>query len=335
MSVFSYVADDPAIREEHFLDIAADSAGVRPRKIYLDPEQLAEQLDSLILTQEQPFTTTSMWAQNRVFYQVHDETFKVVIDGQGADELFAGYPVFRAARLSEIIRRGDWASALRFIGSIPDRRGTLVLRAIGDLLPQRIRERARGIVGRPTVPAWLDAQWFERHCAASERPSLGSGAPSELRRQLFDAMSATSLPMLLRYADRNAMAFSLENRVPFLTTTIAEFAASLPDDLLIGPDGTTKRVLRSAMRGVVPDVILERRDKIGFATPEARWFRSTPALRTLLQDVAKRPLPTCFARGLRTELSAVAEGRAEYRPEIWRCWNVLRWADLMELEFPS
>ena len=101
--------------------------------------------------------------------------------------------------------------------------------------------------------------------------------------------------MLLRYADRNAMAVSLENRVPFLTTALADFALSLPDELLIGRHGTTKKVLRAAMRGVVPDTILNRRDKIGFVTPEARWFAESAALRgQLAAAIDRKPLPPCF-----------------------------------------
>jgi asparagine synthase (glutamine-hydrolysing) len=141
--------------------------------------------------------------------------------------------------------------------------------------------------------------------------------------------------MLLRYADRNAMAVSLENRVPFLTTKLADFAFSLPDDLLIGPAGTTKRLLRTAMRGIVPDVILDRRDKIGFVTPEARWFAESAALRACLNGVISQPLPPCFAPSLTSRLRAAVEMRAPYRPEIWRCWNTLRWASLLRLEFPS
>jgi asparagine synthase (glutamine-hydrolysing) len=185
------------------------------------------------------------------------------------------------------------------------------------------------------MPWWLNAAWFERHGAVSERPFAGRAAATDLGAQLYDATVASSLPMLLRYADRNAMAVSIENRVPFLTVPLAQFAFSLPDDLLIGPDGTTKRVLRAAMRGLVPDTILRRRDKIGFATPEAKWFDHSPVLRRQLAAVASRALPACFAPGLTARLRDVAEGRAPYRPEIWRCWNALRWAELMRLEFPS
>ena len=335
LATFSYIADDPALGEERFVDAAAASAGVVPRKIHLAPDQLANELDSLILQQEQPFTTTSMWAQSRVFQRVHDDGFKVVLDGQGADELFAGYPVFQSARLASLIRRARLPEALALMRSLPAPVTVPLLSAAGSLLPRSLQAAARRFVGRATVPAWLDPAWFGRYGAAAPRPFHGDGAPTELAAQLYDATTVTSLPMLLRYADRNAMAFSLENRVPFLTTALADFAFSLPDELLIGPDGTTKRLLRIAMRGVVPDSVLDRRDKIGFATPERRWFEESTVLRSQLSNAISRPLPACFARGLAKRLQAVAERRAPYGPEVWRCWNVVRWAELLRLEFPT
>jgi asparagine synthase (glutamine-hydrolysing) len=185
------------------------------------------------------------------------------------------------------------------------------------------------------MPTWLDGDWFQRNGAVSGSPFDAANAAPDLVAELVDACTVTSLPMLLRYADRNAMAVSLENRVPFLTTALADFALSLPDELLIDDEGTTKSVLRRAMRGIVPDPILDRRDKIGFSTPESRWFRESPVLRRQLGSVASDPPPGCFCGTLVSQLRAVSEGRAPYTAYVWRCWNVIRWAQLLRLEFPA
>lgn len=79
------------------------------------------------------------------------------------------------------------------------------------------------------------------------------------------------LPGLLRHGDRNAMRFSVESRVPFLTLQLASFLLGLPEAWLVSPQGETKRILRAALRGLVPDTLLDRRDKIGFQTPP-RWL---------------------------------------------------------------
>ena len=95
-----------------------------------------------------------------------------------------------------------------------------------------------------------------------------------LKHSLHLTLTETSLPQLLRSEDRNSMAFSIESRVPFLTPALAEFILALPEDYIVSCNGTSKAVFRQAMRGIVPDSILDRRDKLGFPTPEQQWLAS-------------------------------------------------------------
>ena len=81
---------------------------------------------------------------------------------------------------------------------------------------------------------------------------------------LREELTKTRLRRLLRYADRNAMSHSIENRVPFLTTNLVEFVLSLPENYLVSSSGETKHILKRALRGIVPDQILDRKDKVGF-----------------------------------------------------------------------
>jgi asparagine synthase (glutamine-hydrolysing) len=330
LEVFTYVADDDRLGELRWARIVADATGARITEVRLDPARLAGELDALILAQEQPFTTTSMWAQAHVYRAAHAAGFKVVLDGQGADERFAGYAVFRAARLEGLIRRGRLNEARALVAGRGRAGATALLQAAGGLLPEGARGMARRAVGRPVVPAWLDARWFGR-AAVEHRPSLPE-AHSPLAAALADAATGSSLPMLLRYADRNAMAVSVENRVPFLTPALAEHAAGLPDEALIAPDGTPKRVLREALRGLVPDAVLDRRDKIGFETPEARWFKTEPSLARMAAETARMPLPPCFSPAAASELAALGEGRIALAPHHWRIINVVRWASLLGID---
>lgn len=323
LDVFSYVADDERLSERRWAGMVADAAVARMHEVRLEPDRLAEEVDDLVWAQEQPFTTTSMWAQAHVYKAARAAGFKIVLDGQGADETFAGYAVFRAARLEGLIRRGRLAEARRLLASMPASRGTAVLQAAGGLLPAAARGIARRAVGRPVVPGWLDAAWFGP-AAVEHHPRL-EVAHSPLATALRDAVTGSSLPMLLRYADRNAMASSVENRVPYLTTDLVDFAFALPDDILIAADGTLKKVLRDALRGLVPDPILDRRDKIGFETPEAQWFAQRPQVRKLAQETARLSLPPCFAPGIRNDIAGLGEGRIGFAPHLWRAINVVRW----------
>ena len=120
------------------------------------------------------------------------------------------------------------------------------------------------------APTWLDTAWFvERGVALHPHErDLAAGFDESVEK----AIATTSLPALLRYEDRNSMTHSIESRVPYLTAELAELAARLPLQYLIGSDGTTKRVLRDALAGYVPSEVLARRDKVAFAVPEREWL---------------------------------------------------------------
>jgi asparagine synthase (glutamine-hydrolysing) len=129
---------------------------------------------------------------------------------------------------------------------------------------------------------------------------------------------------LLRHGDRNAMRWSVESRVPFLTVPLAEFLLSLPENYLLSDEGETKHVFRAAMRGIVPDAILDRKDKIGFATPEHAWFtRLAPTIRQWLADAPRLP----FVRQdvLQKRFEAVLAGERPLDKTLWRFINFYRW----------
>ena len=154
------------------------------------------------------------------------------------------------------------------------------------------------------------------------------------RQQLHRTLVETSLPMLLRYEDRNSMAHSIESRVPFLIPGLADFLLRLPEEYLIGPDGTSKRIFRDATRGFVPDAILDRKDKIGFATPEQTWL-------TTLRPWAEKILHGDTARSIRAvRWPGLARGMAadDGRHEAFRfpglAWvNLILWAERFDVGF--
>src|SRR5262249_31423248 len=151
--------------------------------------------------------------------------------------------------------------------TLPGVTAGLLAQAVEPAVPASLRALARALVGRPQLPPWIDGTWFADHgvAPAPAAPRRGRGF---LHEALAQSLTETVLPALLRYEDRNSMAFSIESRVPFLTPRLAQFAYAQPSANLVDARATSKAVLRAAMRGLVPDAILDRRDKIGFATPD-------------------------------------------------------------------
>jgi asparagine synthase (glutamine-hydrolysing) len=149
-----------------------------------------------------------------------------------------------------------------------------------------------------------------------------------LAEQLRLALADRGLVQLLRHGDRNSMRWSVESRVPFLTSDLAEFVLSLPEEYLLSTDGETKRVFRAAMRGIVPDAILDRRDKIGFETPELSWLQS---LRPQIDQwlAAAADIPFLNVDECRSEVARVLDGTRPFSFQSWRLINYCRWAQLI------
>ncbi|MBV9411685.1 MAG: asparagine synthase (glutamine-hydrolyzing), partial [Acidimicrobiia bacterium] len=287
---FSWIADEPGIDESRWVDLVVDAAGAEAMKVRAGPEDLVEDLDRLIDVQAEPFRSTSIYAQYRVFRLAAEAGVKVMLDGQGADELLGGYWGHAAARAAGLLRGGHVVRAtqlLRRASRLPDRPGLppLAARTIARILPSWADAPARRLAGEDLVPSWLNGAWFEARGVSGRTAREGGAAREGLRGTLTEDLRRTSLPALLRYEDRNSMAWSVESRVPFLTPALAEFVLALPEEYLVDDEGTTKAVFRTAMQGLVPDPVLERRDKIGFATPERSWLTG---LSSWVEDVLAR-----------------------------------------------
>jgi asparagine synthase (glutamine-hydrolysing) len=338
LHTFSHVTEDPVLGEERWADLVAGAARATVHKVRPTPEDLVEDLDPLIRTQGEPFGSTSIYAQYRVFRLAQESGIKVMLDGQGADEMLAGYRHFLSARLGSLLRRGRVGQAARFVRHASRLSGagglTLPLQSARLLVPPRLQGPFRRLLGKEWVPAWLNADWFEAQGVRSQPVWSPGPKKTLLRDQLHNAFTESSLPMLLRYEDRNSMAFSIESRVPFLTPPLTDFIFSLPEEYVISPEGTTKALFRDAMRGIVPDAVLDRKDKIGFATPERQWLSTLrPWVEETLRGDAAAGIPALDLKAIFGEWTGITEGRQGFDFRIWRWINLIRWADLFAVSF--
>ncbi len=327
---FSYIASGTPLDEERWIDIAAAAAGANVHKVYPDPSGIRADLEKLSALQGEPFGSTSIYAQYRVFGRAAEAGVKVMLDGQGADEMLGGYRQYLAARFASILRTGRIDKAREFLLRASSQPGVskayLLQKAAEHLLPAQIQGPLRKFTGRETMPDWMNEEWFKK--AGVRGAPLQTGRGSQvLKSSLLSDLQETSLPALLRYEDRNSMAFSIESRVPFLTTEIVDFVLSLPERYLIADDGTTKSVFRAAMRGLVPDEILDRRDKIGFATPERDWLR---ALDNWMRPILSGPsnsIPALRGDQFPKVWDETLSGPRRFDFHLWRVFNLIYWSD--------
>jgi asparagine synthase (glutamine-hydrolysing) len=275
ISTFSLVAPGTPTDEERWADLVNAHVGAVPHKVHLDAGSLRRDMDDMLLAQGEPFGSTSIYAQYRVYREFREAGVTVSLDGQGADELLAGYHGYPGMRIRSLLAEGRYGEAVAFLRNWfhwPGRTGRRAMLELGSALtPAAFRPLALRIVGEPQIPGWiardeigdLSVPWQSQATIVR-----GSGSRS-LAALLRSELSGGGLDRLLRHGDRNSMRWSVESRVPFLTTDLAEFVLRLPEDYLVGRDGTTKRLLRTAMRGMLPDEIVNRRDKVGFEPAES------------------------------------------------------------------
>ena len=310
---------DHALDEWPYAEQVARAARVEHHhSVEPGPEDVARDVHALVADHEEPLGTLSVYAQWRINQAARSTGIVVLLDGQGGDELFGGYGVAPGMAL----RSMDGGGLARDLA----RRAPAGVRALADSLARdHLPTPLRLAIHRRRASPYAAGDLAARP-ALGERPAVEAWARdgTPLHRELLAEAFFTTLPALLRYADRSSMAHSVEVRLPLLDRRIAEFAFSLPASFLYR-QGLRKAILRDAVRDVVPADILRRRDKIGFDPPQARWL-ADPAVQSLMGEVlldarARR-------RGVYDTGAIEADlGRGEWRDPvaIWRAFNAELW----------
>jgi asparagine synthase (glutamine-hydrolysing) len=213
---------------------------------------LYEVLEKTMAFQEAPFSGMSPIAQNAVFREVGDAGFKVLLGGQGSDEIFGGYRKFIVIALREALHRREAKGALRLMYSL----GLMLAHEASQArMYWHNLNRYKG--GKNKAAAFRLLDW-----EAGAHNLWGEAGMSLPDRQIED-IQQWSLPTLLRYEDRNSMGYGIETRLPFMDYRLIEFALALPTRMKIA-NGYGKWMLRRAAKGLVPDVVRLNRKKRGF-----------------------------------------------------------------------
>ncbi len=292
---FSVCFDDPRFDESGYIDTVVAATGAVSRRTTPDTEGLWEDIGRLLYVQDEPFASLSIYAQYCVMRLASSEV-KAVLDGQGADEQLGGYIAYQMPYIRGLLRQGRVFVALQEAAGGARYHRSFFLWAIRQSL---VRSERRGFL-------------------LGDVPEVLRYAGS-LDEVLAREITATNLPLLLHWGDRNSMAFSIEIRVPFLDHRLVEYIAALPLDQKIR-GGVTKYVLRRAIRGLVPDSIRCRMDKMGFVTPEEAWMKDELAPHILdlfsAPEFARRPY--WDAERVLQNYREFLDGKSEYSTEFWR-----------------
>jgi asparagine synthase (glutamine-hydrolysing) len=309
---FSAVFPGSVNDEERYVDavMAKADGPIECHKIHPNPDEFLEDLADFVRTQEEPTISTGPYAQ----YKVMQEATKhvtVLLDGQGADEMMAGYLPYYFVYLRQLRKEKQYAKLMREVVSST------------DVLSRYGKQVVRGKLGldQPVdIRQMLDKSFAKQHKGETFSP-----VPDDLRARLVEDIFANSLPSLLRYEDRNTMRFSLEGRVPFLDFNLVRYLFTLEPEAII-KGGWNKKILRDAVRGLLPDQIVDRRNKIGFTTPEREWFlRIKNHVHTVFRSDSFGSRPYFDQASVLRAFEEFISGKNSDTMLFWRLLNVELW----------
>ncbi|MFL5403171.1 MAG: asparagine synthetase B family protein, partial [Gemmatimonadales bacterium] len=290
---FTSCYEYPELDERKYALDVANAVGATPHLVFPSATDFWDGFSRMAWHQDMPFSGMSFYAQWRVMRAAKETGVKVLLDGQGGDEVFGGYAKFRYAYLASLLRAGrlgtmareGWASLLqRDLYVLDIRRGYRYLPrqlrgllGVDSLLQRVLRADWNRAVDDESTPA---TRWWRHATRAPGKSPLSIMQAIQIEDILVD-----TLPLILRMEDRSSMAFSIEARVPLLDHKLVEYGLSLPDHLKI-QGGFSKFAVREATRGLMPEGVRLRRTKLGFAGADRRWLDGElrPQVTELIQD---------------------------------------------------
>lgn len=326
---FSAYFREEGFDEKKFIDAVIKGNVFEPFFISPDPKTLVKEFEDIIWHQDEPYSGASVFSQWEVMKKTRSEKIKVLLTGQGGDEVLAGYykllPYFIADLVKDFKVKTLFKNAAAFSCGNDYPLSRILLDTVkifaSKMAPANIKMTWKAF----KKPEYLDEGFFSRFCCGL--PGAGRKIPGNfIDRELYDSLFISPLPGLLHVDDRNSMANSVESRPPLLDFRLVEFAASIPYDLKI-QNGFTKYILREAMKGKLPEEVRLRRDKMGFVTPAKLWFRNElkDYIHGILGSDSFKKRGIFDINGVRKILHAHFEGKNDHSFTIWSWLNLELW----------
>lgn len=258
--------------EGEYMQMVINSTNVTPYFTYPNENGFIDSFEKIMYHQEEPFTSSSIFAQFEVMKLAKDNNVTVLLDGQGADEMLGGYHYYYPTYFNELKLNG--------------------LNGKLNLEWKLYKENIQGEMPllaewknyfRNRMPFVKDLVNNAKSLILTNQHILFQGkknnfnytfSKSDLNKHLIDDLTNGNLENLLRYSDRNSMANSREVRLPYLFHELCEFIISLPSDYKIR-NGWTKWIQRESLKNLMPQKITWRTDKIGYEPPQKKWMENS------------------------------------------------------------
>ncbi len=334
-NTFSSCSNISRFDEREYIDEVVRHTGVNAHYTYPPVDELFCDLEDLTWHHDEPFSSTSVYAEWRVFKTVAETPVKVTLDGHGADELLAGYHTFFGPHFAYLLRTFRWTKLLKEVQAAQQLHGYgygfAATRMLNIFLPEIVRQPVKRLAGKTAAKVdWLNAKPL---MIEEVDPQAAWGEKiSDLNRFSLAQLLYTSMPAQLRWCDRDSMAHSIESRAPYLDYRLVEFTLGCPAEYKLS-SGTTKRIFREAMRDILPEKIRNRMDKMGFVTPEEIWVRNqaTEQFRGAVREAVEQSRGVLNVNTI-ARAERIINGEEEFNFFIWRIISFGNWMDQFEVE---
>jgi len=339
IKTFSVAFAEREANELAYARIVAEAYKTNHHEVVVSPEEFFNALPKLVWHEDEPLAHPSSVALYFVSL-LASQHVKVVLTGEGSDELLAGYGRYRKTILNLSLGKHYW-------NLTPDLLRGAVSSGIKGLPTSRMRQKLlRSFLGvAPDIesiyfdnfavfPLAMQADLLSNEAIeqigridpyAGVRTALAETDAQSLLDRLLYTDIKTYLHELLMKQDQMSMATSVESRVPFLDHKLVEFTCSLPERLKLR-GGTTKYILRESMKGVLPEAILSR-SKMGFPVPIAAWFRG--AYRSVIDEyvLSERAMSRGLFNGdfVRELVNRHQSGAENHDERLWALVNFEIW----------
>jgi asparagine synthase (glutamine-hydrolysing) len=276
--------------ESRYQHLVIEHTHVEPHFVYPSEQSILANLDKVIYHQEEPFGSASINIQYEVFELAKKNGVTVLLDGQGADEVLAGYHYYYSTFFSSLKRNNkklhttEWKAyqELHLTNEINTILRNDWTQKMKELIPRSVKNTLKSTVFNGSAREIWRPEFLKAHgCSFKNLREF-----DDLRSHLYFDITYSGLEILLRYADRNSMAHSREVRLPFLYHKLVEFLFSLPDNYKIR-NGWTKWIMRSSFQDLLPKEIAWRKDKIGYEAPQEKWMENKCMKEQVMEAVKK------------------------------------------------
>jgi asparagine synthase (glutamine-hydrolysing) len=273
LETFTVSFEDKIFDESHWAKEMAQKPNTNWNRVFPNSTELYDDLERLLYCQDVPIWSTSTYAQYRVMKLAADNNIKVVLSGQGGDELFGGYPSYLFPFYKELLNNGKLSQFSQAVSAFGDTGNffffakQLLKTKSSAALPASFRSKA-WLAVKKELP-YLNKDFYSAYSDRIEK--LEEDSPSTLNQALKNDLDNRLLKKFLKCEDRCSMAHSVESRIPFSDSVqLIEFALQVPSAYKIR-DGYQKYILRKAAGHFVPEKIAMRKDKMGYVTPNNKW----------------------------------------------------------------